>query len=111
MSMIDVKVPAIGDFANVPVIEVLVKPGDSVKAEDPLIALESDKATMEVPAPSAGKIAEIVIKVGDKVSEGSLILKLVPEGAAASAPAASNGQEAKEAPPPTPQAAHASGPS
>lgn len=111
MSMIDVKVPAIGDFANVPVIEVLVKPGDSVKAEDPLIALESDKATMEIPAPAAGKIAEIVIKVGDKVSEGSLIMKLVPEGGAMSAPGASNAQAAREAPPSTPQAAHVSAPS
>ncbi len=77
--MIEVKVPDIGDFANVPVVEVLVRPGESVKAEDPLITLESDKATMEVPAPSAGKVAEIFLKVGDKVSEGSVILKLVPE--------------------------------
>lgn len=90
MSLIDVKVPAIGDFADVPVIEVLVKPGDSVKVEDPLITLESDKATMEVPAPSAGKVAEILLKVGDKVSEGSLILKLVQEDHAAGAPASSS---------------------
>lgn len=81
--MMDVKVPDIGDFADVPVIEVLVKPGDSVKEEDPLIALESDKATMEVPAPAAGTVAEIIVKIGDKVSEGSLILKLAPEGAVA----------------------------
>lgn len=82
MSTIDVRVPDIGTFTDVPVIEVLVKPGDSVRAEDPIITLESDKATMEVPAPSSGRVAEIVINVGDKVSQGSLILKLAPEGAA-----------------------------
>lgn len=97
--MIDVRVPAIGDFANVPVIEVLVKPGDSVRAEDPLIALESDKATMEVPAPSAGKVAEILLKVGDKVSEGSLILKLESGSDTASA-LGSNTQERPAAPVP-----------
>ena len=80
--MIDVKVPDIGNFADVPVVEVLVKPGNEVQPEDPLITLESDKATMEVPAPAAGKIAEIIVKVGDTVSEGSLILKLAAEGSA-----------------------------
>ncbi|WP_072390824.1 2-oxo acid dehydrogenase subunit E2 [Hyphomicrobium sp. CS1GBMeth3] len=100
--MIDVKVPAIGDFANVPVIEVLVKPGDDVRVEDPLITLESDKATMEVPAPSAGKVAEILLKVGDKVSEGSLILKLEPNGHAANA-LASNAQEQRAGPAPASQ--------
>lgn len=69
-----VLVPDIGDFKNVPVIEVLVKPGDAVKIEDPLISMESDKATIEVPSPFAGIIREVGIKVGDKVSEGSLIL-------------------------------------
>jgi dihydrolipoamide dehydrogenase len=76
----EIKVPDIGDFKSVPVIEVLVKVGDAIKAEDPLIVLESDKATMEVPAPSAGVVAEIFVKVGDKVGEGALILTL--EGAA-----------------------------
>ncbi|MDX2259165.1 MAG: dihydrolipoyllysine-residue acetyltransferase [Hyphomicrobiaceae bacterium] len=76
MSLIEVKVPDIGDFKNVPVVEVLVKPGDTVKPEDPLVTLESDKATMEVPSPSAGRVAEILIKVGDKVSQGVAILKL-----------------------------------
>ena len=76
MSVIDVKVPDIGDFENVPVIEVHVKPGDSVRREDPLITLESDKAAMEVPAPQEGRVAEILVKVGDKVSQGSAILKL-----------------------------------
>jgi len=84
-NIIEVKVPDIGDFRNIPIIEVLVKPGDSVKAEDPLITLESDKATMEVPAPRAGTVKDIKVKVGDKVSQGSLILML---DAAAVAPAA-----------------------
>ena len=69
-----VLVPDIGDFKDVPVIEVLVKPGDTVKMEDPLISLESDKATIEVPSPYDGVVKEVGIKVGDKVSEGSLIL-------------------------------------
>ena len=69
-----VLVPDIGDFKDVPVIDVLVKPGDSVKAEDPLIVLESDKATIEVPSPFAGIVGEISVKVGDKVSEGTPIL-------------------------------------
>jgi pyruvate dehydrogenase E2 component (dihydrolipoamide acetyltransferase) len=73
----EVRVPDIGDFKDVPVIEIFVKPGDTVKAEDPLIALESDKATMEVPAPLSGTVSEIKVKTGDKVSEGSIILSLV----------------------------------
>ena len=72
--IVEVKVPDIGDFKNVPIIEVLVKPGDSVNPEDPLIALESEKATMEVPSPAAGIIKELKVKVGDKVSEGALVL-------------------------------------
>ena len=71
-----VLVPDIGDFDDVPVIEVLVSVGDEVAAEDPLVVLESDKATMEVPSPSAGKVAAIEIAVGDKVKEGSPILTL-----------------------------------
>ncbi len=69
-----VLVPDIGDFKNIPVIELLVKPGDTVKGEDPLISLESDKATMEVPSPFAGVVKEINVRQGDKVSEGALIL-------------------------------------
>jgi dihydrolipoamide dehydrogenase len=89
----EIKVPDIGDFKNVPVIEVFVKPGDVVKAEDPLIALESDKATMEVPSPFAGVVAEVKVKVGDKVGEGALILTLEggaekPAAAPVAAPAA-----------------------
>lgn len=76
MALIDVKVPDIGDFSDIPVIEILVKPGDEVMPEDPLVTLESDKATMEVPSPGAGRVAEVLVKVGDKVSEGSAILKL-----------------------------------
>jgi pyruvate dehydrogenase E2 component (dihydrolipoamide acetyltransferase) len=72
----DVVVPDIGDFRDVPVIEVLVKPGDSVKADDSLVTLESDKATMEVPAPFSGVVKDMKVKVGDKVSEGVLILTL-----------------------------------
>src|SRR5580704_4195167 len=73
-NLIDIKVPDIGDFRDVPIIEVLVKPGDRVKTEDPLITLESDKASMEVPSPVDGVVKEVRVKVGDKVSEGSLIL-------------------------------------
>jgi len=109
---IEIKVPDIGDFKNVPVIEVLVKPGDSVKQEDALVTLESDKATFDVPAPQAGVVKEIRIKAGDKVSQGSLILVLeagdsaaatAPKKAEAPAPAAKAPAESKpvaSAPPP-----------
>ena len=76
MATIEVKVPDIGDFKDVPVIEVHVKPGDVIKAEDTLITLESDKATMDVPSPTAGTVKEVKIKVGDKVAEGMLVLVL-----------------------------------
>ncbi len=85
---IDIKVPAIGDFHEIPVIEVLVKPGDHVNPEDPLLTLESDKATMEIPAPRAGTVRELKVKAGDKVSEGSVILTLEAEGVTAAAPPA-----------------------
>jgi dihydrolipoamide dehydrogenase len=81
--LIEIKVPAIGEFKNIPVIELWVKPGDIVKVEDSLITLESDKATLDVPAPVAGRIAEVKVKLGDKLSEGSLVLLLEPELAAA----------------------------
>src|SRR5581483_9056021 len=81
----EVRVPDIGDFKDVPVIEIFVKPGDSVKAEDPLVALESDKATMEVPAPLSGTVREVRVKTGDKVSEGSIILVLSTSDAVAAA--------------------------
>ncbi|MCK6384132.1 MAG: dihydrolipoyllysine-residue acetyltransferase [Rhodocyclaceae bacterium] len=87
MSLLEVKVPDIGDFKDVPVIGIEVSPGDTVKAEDPLVTLESDKATMEVPAPAAGTVKEIKLKVGDKVSEGTLVLLLETAAAGAAAPA------------------------
>ncbi len=76
MALIEVKVPDIGDFGDVPVIEIAVKAGDTVKEEDTLVTLESDKATMDVPSPAAGTVKELRLKVGDKVSEGSVVLLL-----------------------------------
>ena len=73
---VEIHVPDIGDFADVPVIEVLVQPGDEVAVEDPLITLESDKATMDVPSPAAGTVRELRVEVGDTVSEGALIMTL-----------------------------------
>ena len=72
----EVKVPDIGDFTDVPVIEVLVGPGDTVNTEDPLVTLESDKATMDVPAPLGGTVQKLLVNVGDTVSEGTPILTL-----------------------------------
>ena len=77
----DVHVPDIGDFADVPVIEVMVNPGDTVAAEDPLVTLESDKATMDVPAPFGGVVSELKVKTGDTVSEGSVLLTIEIDGA------------------------------
>ena len=90
MSLIEVKVPDIGDFDEVAVIELLVKPGDTVKAEQSLITVESDKASMEIPSSSAGVVKELKVALGDKVKQGSLLLLLEvadAEGAAAAAPA------------------------
>lgn len=95
----DIKVPDIGGFSDVPVIEIHVKPGDAVNAEDALITLESDKATMDVPSPAAGTVKEVKVALGDKVSEGSLIVVLE-----AAAPAAA---AAAETPAPAPAAAPA----
>ncbi|MGQ0579422.1 MAG: dihydrolipoyllysine-residue acetyltransferase [Betaproteobacteria bacterium] len=103
-SLRDVLVPDIGDFKNIPVIEVLVKPGDTVKAEDSLITLESDKATMEVPAPFAGVVKEMKIKPGDKVSEGMLILSLEVSDAVPARPAAVPQKPAAPAQAPAPAA-------
>jgi pyruvate dehydrogenase E2 component (dihydrolipoamide acetyltransferase) len=100
-----VLVPDIGEFADVPVIEVLVSPGDSVAPEDPLVTLESDKATMDVPAPFGGTVAELTVSVGDTVSEGSPILTLQVQanGAEAQAPAPQTGAPVAEpaGPPPS----------
>src|SRR5207237_9029004 len=82
MAQIEIKVPDIGDFKDVPVIELLVKPGDTIGKEDPLVTLESDKATMEVPSTHAGTVKEVRVKVGDKVSQGALIAVLEATSAA-----------------------------
>ena len=100
MSIIDIKVPDIGDFKEVAVIELLVKPGDTIKAEQSLITVESDKASMEIPASHAGVVRELKIALGDKVSEGTVVLTLEVQGDAA--PAA--------APSPAPAAAPAAAP-
>jgi dihydrolipoamide dehydrogenase len=106
---IDVRVPDIGDFKDVPVVEVHVRPGDEVKAEDPLLTLESDKATMDVPVPAAGRVQDVRVKVGDRISEGSLILMLETgqKGAAPTAAAApaSGSPSARPAPAPKPPVA------
>ncbi len=88
MSLIEIKVPDIGDFKEVEVIELLVKPGDTVKAEQSLITVESDKASMEIPSSHAGVIKELKVKIGDKVAEGSLLLMLEVTAESAPAPAA-----------------------
>src|SRR6478672_9574282 len=93
MSLVEVKVPDIGDFKDVEVIELLVKPGDRIAVDQSLITVESDKASMEIPSSQAGVVKELKVKLGDKVSEGSLLLMLEAEGgtqqpAPAAAPAA-----------------------
>lgn len=88
MALVEVKVPDIGDFDEVAVIELLVKPGDTVKAEQSLITVESDKASMEIPSSTAGVVKELRVAVGDKVKEGSVVLVLEAEAAASAAPAA-----------------------
>lgn len=97
-AIVDVEVPDIGDYDSVDVIEVSVAVGDEIAEEDSLITLETDKASMEVPSPVAGKVVEIITKVGDKVSQGSLILK-VETGASASAPTQAPAQQATSAQP------------
>jgi len=101
----EVKVPDIGDYANVPVIEVLVKAGDSVTKDQGLVTLESDKATMEVPSSIAGIVKEVKVKVGDEISEGAVVALIEAGEAAAAAPASSAKAEAPkkvEAPSPSP---------
>ena len=118
MSQVEIKVPDIGDFKEVEVIELLVKPGDTVKAEQSLITVESDKASMEIPSSHAGVVKELKVKIGDKIAEGSLILILeadasvaapaaaAPAPAPAPAPAAPGATSAPpSAPTPAPQAA------
>jgi len=109
MAIIEIKVPDIGDFAEVSVIELLVKPGDTVKAEQSLITVESDKASMEIPSSHAGVVKELKIKLGDKVKEGSVVLMLdsqasvaaeAPATAAAPSPAPAPAQSAAAQPAP-----------
>jgi dihydrolipoamide dehydrogenase len=95
----EVRVPDIGDFADVPVIEIHVSPGDQVSLEDPLVTLESDKATMDIPAPVAGTVVQLRVAIGDRVSEGSVLLTL--DGAAA---ASGEAAAVAEPPPPAPAA-------
>jgi pyruvate dehydrogenase E2 component (dihydrolipoamide acetyltransferase) len=111
MALVEIKVPDIGDFDEVAVIELLVKPGDTVTAEQSLITVESDKASMEIPSSAAGVVKELLVKLGDKVKEGSVVLMLEAAGAAAAAPAAAPAQPAlvAAAPPPAAPAPSAGG--
>jgi len=100
MPATEVTVPDIGDFKNVPIVEIHVKEGDPVNTDDPLVSLESDKATMDVPAPSGGTVEKVLVKVGDKVSQGTAILTLRgSEGAITQPPSLLSQQEPATAPP------------
>jgi dihydrolipoamide dehydrogenase len=101
MAIVQVKVPDIGDFKEVSVIEVLVKVGDHVKVEQSLITVESDKASMEIPCSHAGVVKEVQVKLGDKVSEGTVLLSLESEGASAPSPAPSAAPSAPSTPAPS----------
>jgi pyruvate dehydrogenase E2 component (dihydrolipoamide acetyltransferase) len=103
-STIEVRVPNIGDFKDVGVIEVFVKPGAAVKTDESLITLESDKATMDVPSPAAGTVKDVKVHVGDRVSEGSLIVTLDPAEAGAAEPAPREEEPPAPGPPPQPAA-------
>ena len=105
MAVTEVSVPDLGDFADVPVIEIHVAPGDVVHNEDPLVTLESDKATMDVPSPAAGTVRELRVKVGDQVSRGAPILLLDTEGAAVEPPPLADQQEPPALDAPDPVAA------
>jgi dihydrolipoamide dehydrogenase len=105
LETVDVHVPDIGDFKDVPIIEVFVKPGDTVAKEQALITLESDKATMEVPSPMAGTVKDVKVKLGDKVSEGTVILSLTTGAATSTAAAAPAAGAPAAAPTPAPVAA------
>ena len=113
MALVDVKVPDIGDFKDVEVIELLVKPGDTVAVDQSLLTVESDKASMEIPSAAAGVVKEVLVKLGDKVSEGSLVLRVEAAGAAAAAapaPAPAASAPAPQAAAPAPAPAAAAGP-
>ena len=109
MSLQEVKVPDIGDFKEVEVIEVMVKPGDTIKVDQSLITVESDKASMEIPSSHAGVVKELRVKLGDKVAEGSLLLMIEPEMATAEAVAPAPAPAAS-APAPAPAPAPATPP-
>jgi len=111
MSKQNITVPDIGDYSDVPVIEVLVKVGDLIEKEQALLVLESDKATMEVPADQAGKIVSLSVKVGDKVSKGSIIAEIEASGLAEPKPAAAQTSTPQPAPQPVAQSAPQSAPS
>jgi pyruvate dehydrogenase E2 component (dihydrolipoamide acetyltransferase) len=106
MALVEVKVPDIGDFKDVEVIELLVKPGDTVKKEQSLVTVESDKASMEIPSTHEGVVKEMKVKIGDKVSEGTLLLMVEGEASGAatatSTPAAPAASAAQAAPSPQP---------
>ncbi|MCE2989623.1 MAG: dihydrolipoyllysine-residue acetyltransferase [Burkholderiales bacterium] len=106
-NLVEVKVPDIGDFKDIPVIEILVKVGDTVKKEDSLVSLESDKATMEVPSSAAGVVKEIKVALGDKVSEGNVVVVLDAEASAAAAAPAPKASAPAPAPAPAPTPAPA----
>ena len=107
----EIRLPDIGDFKGVPVIEILVAPGQSVAKDEPILTLESDKATMDVPAPEDGVIAEIRVKIGDKVSQGDLLATYAGGGAASAAsPAAGAQGGGLEIQEPAPEAAAPAGP-
>ncbi len=113
-NLVEVKVPDIGDFTDIPVIEILVKPGDTVKKEDSLVSLESDKATMEVPSSHSGVVKELKVKLGDKVSMGAVVLVLEESAGAVTAPVAAPAQTPESARPadvPAPKAAPVLAPS
>ncbi|EWS53679.1 dihydrolipoyllysine-residue acetyltransferase [Methylibium sp. T29] len=105
MALMEVKVPDIGDFEAVEVIEVLVKPGDAIKAEQSLVTVESDKASMEIPSSHAGVVKELKVKLGDKVSEGTVVLVIEAADAAASTPAPAPAPAVASVPPAAPMAA------
>jgi pyruvate dehydrogenase E2 component (dihydrolipoamide acetyltransferase) len=107
MALVEVKVPDIGDFKDVQIIELLVKPGDTVRAEQSLVTVESDKASMEIPSSAAGVVKELKVALGDKINEGTLLLLLETGAAGAPAPAAA---QPAPAPAPTPAAAPAPAP-
>ena len=109
-SLIDVTVPDIGDFTDIPVIEILVKVGDTVKVEQSLVTFESDKATMEVPSTVAGIVKEIKIKLGDKVSKGAVVMVVTADAGAAPAPAPASAPASAPAPSAAPTAVAAAAP-